>query len=696
MQYLTFYWRGSSDCDLSEANVERMLEFIDKALNSAESVLIHSVDGCSRACAVTAIYFMYKYVWGIDKTMLFIRHQRPDMMPQPTVAKQLDEVNQRLLYKYRTNEAMIKRISSISWEPLKVEEQQDGGEDEQLLVNTFLNSQSAQEAMMQMAKFQAGMGYNRRQRPSSAGRRNRRRRQRLSWIDEKRGKDRAMVPKSPHTGRVTAERPPGKSYSDIHPGDNWVDTMSSGGNIAGRYGDKRLASKTAAKPHPQGHEVSDSDQTIKSILRPRRFRKQQPKRNARNSRNGGEDPVRAPRISTTDVESKSKSIDRSQQSSIDINSKRDSQVNNVNTESKYSEHESTSRTSFSSDSTSAPHAKWRNDVLDTQSNRPTKNSPTQVKPDTASIRSVTSDNALAAMEYEKTKEDLNARRLDKILQNGLTGGNIEMESSVESQKGYSNFSQHSFSTSSQKRQQKAGSVNSVDGSISSLSIYTDDDSSDDDSMLLSGLRRIGAQSTNIRSKQQHDRRSRGSSSRSNRGSASANTGLDNSLTRNRGSRTSKQRVSTVGRSRQKVRRLDRGQQRLSDNLQMYERRGGTPGRERRSYSVENKERRTSSGLSSRSNGGTRRRRPPSPGLKRKPTTKTAGNYGYSGDQRRSTPQRRSRSSLQRPGSAPIRKRNSAQQGYGSSFRGGGYGVDYGTVNYSRSSLTSLKPKRAGK
>ena len=112
----------------------------------------------------------------------------------------------------------------------------------------------------------------------------------------------------------------------------------------------------------------------------------------------------------------------------------------------------------------------------------------------------------------------------------------------------------------------------MDGSISSLSIYTDDDSSDDDSMLLSGLRRIGAQSTNIRSKQQHDRRSRGSSSRSNRGSASANTGLDSSLTRNRGSRASKQRVSTVGRSRQKVRRLDRGQQRLSDNLQMYERR----------------------------------------------------------------------------------------------------------------------------
>ena len=60
VRYLTFYWKGSSDCDLSESNVDRMLEFIDNALNSAESVLIHSIDGCSRACAVTAIYFMYK------------------------------------------------------------------------------------------------------------------------------------------------------------------------------------------------------------------------------------------------------------------------------------------------------------------------------------------------------------------------------------------------------------------------------------------------------------------------------------------------------------------------------------------------------------------------------------------------------------------------------------------------------------
>ena len=52
-----------------------------------------------------------------------------------------------------------------------------------------------------------------------------------------------MVPKSPHTGRPTAERPPGKSYSDIHPGDNWIDTMGRGGSSAARYGDNRFGVK---------------------------------------------------------------------------------------------------------------------------------------------------------------------------------------------------------------------------------------------------------------------------------------------------------------------------------------------------------------------------------------------------------------------------------------------------------------------
>ena len=83
---------------------------------------------------------------------------------------------------------------------------------------------------------------------------------------------------------------------------------------------------------------------------------------------------------------------------------------------------------------SAPLAKWRNDALDVQPNRPTKNSPTQEKPGANEVGSVSSGNAVSATEYERTKEDLNARHLNKILQTGLTEGNMEMESSVDTLK----------------------------------------------------------------------------------------------------------------------------------------------------------------------------------------------------------------------------------------------------------------------
>ena len=710
VRYLTFYWKGSSDCDLSEANVDRMLEFIDNALNSAESVLIHSIDGCSRACAVTAIYFMYKYIWGIDKTMLFIRHQRPDMMPQPAVARQLDNVNQRLLYKYRSNETLVKRISTISWEPLPLEEQQVGGDDEQLLINTFLNSQSAQEAMMQMAKFQAGMGYNRRQRPSSAGRSNRRRKRRLSWIDEKRGKQKAMVPKSPYSGRVTAERPPGTSYSDIQPGVNWVDTLkmssnssSIGGNTMSRYNkdNKNRSGNDKSSRHVADENNNNYDNIpLKSILKTSRFNKNKQRNNNSNTTSTTTNEGKTRSSNSISITRKQRTSDRSE-TKVNVNSNNTNEnveaINNNknsnvdssmnNNESKYSEKQSiTSKKKNNDEEDMMVHAKWRNDSSEltmTQSTSSNNNA-----------SSVKKSNRDLQQQQQQEKEDANTRRLNKLLQSGLGGNNnsIEIESSVESIKQIDAITHHMQQQQQKRRQQQQqqqqqGGVNSGSGSISSLSIYTDDDSSEEDSNLLSGLRRIGAQSTNIRSKQRsHDRRRVGGGN--NRGSSrSSNNNMirnNNNSRSNKGSslRSSKHRVSTIDRSRQRVRRVDREQQRQSDDLHMYERRStgrsGTPSRR------------------SRTNNDGRRRRPPSPGLKRNSKNKSNGGYGYASEQRRSTPQRKSRSSMQRPGSAPIRKRNSRHHDeYGSRSRGGGYGVDYGSVNYSRSSLTSLKPKRAG-
>jgi hypothetical protein len=709
VRYLTFYWKGSSDCDLSESNVDRMLDFIDTALNSAESVLIHSIDGCSRACAVTAIYFMYKYIWGIDKTMLFIRHQRPDMMPQPAVAKQLDNVNQRLLYKYRSNETLVTRISTISWEPLPLEEQQEGGDDEQLLINTYLNSQSAQEAMMQMAKFQAGMGYNRRQRPSSAGRRNRRRRRKLSWIDEKRGKQKSMMPKSPYSGRVTAERPPGTSYSDIQPGVNWVDTLkpSNAGAQNGtmsRYNNKdgnngsgiSINKNSSIKEQQTSSSLQPGVDNIplKSILKSSRSDKNKNKR-------------------SNDEGQTNSSIMRKRDSNNNTNSSIIYGNNNdsVNIESKYTEEESVNNNSTSSIDDMMVHAQWRNDSSEltmTQSNKATSRSKMNLKVEKNSSRDTmakrdTSSKPLSR-DSQKEKEDLNTMRLNRLLQSGLgaTKNNVEIESSVESIKNIDAITHHMRQQQQQldhakKKKLQHGAINSNSGggSISSLSIYTDDDSSEDDSNLLSGLRRIGAQSTSIRSKQRNDQKRIGNSIRSSKQSSSSYgrgvVGINSMRNRSGNANpSSKQRVSTIDRSRQRVRRVGRDHQRMSDDLHMYERRSGTPSRERRS-NRNNSNRDVSSSRRYSNNSGGRRRRPPSPGLKRDSKIKSNGGYGYA---TLSTAQRKPRS--RRPGSAPIRKRNSRHRDeYGSSARGGGYGVDYGSVNYSRSALTSLKPKRAG-
>eukprot|EP00943_MAST-04B_sp_MAST-4B-sp1_P008163 g8163.t1 len=704
VRYLTFYWKGSSDCDLSESNVDRMLDFIDTALNSAESVLIHSIDGCSRACAVTAIYFMYKYIWGIDKTMLFIRHQRPDMMPQPAVAKQLDNVNQRLLYKYRSNEALVTRISTISWEPLPLEQQQEGSDDEQLLINTYLNSQSAQEAMMQMAKFQAGMGYNRRQRPSSAGRRNRRRRRKLSWIDEKRGKQKSMVPKSPYSGRATAERPPGTSYSDIQPGVNWVDTLKPTGAGAqtgtmSRYSkdgnngssssnnDKRSEQQTSSSLQP-----GVDNMPLKSILKSSRSDKNKKKRRS------DEGQTNSNRVHKHD---RNNNTNRSVVSG--------NNNDNVNIESKYTEEESVNNNSTSSIDDMMVHAQWRNDSSEltmTQSNKATSISKMNLKNEKNSSRDTMakrdSSSTSVSRNLQKEKEDLNTMRLNRLLQSGLgaSKNNVEIESSVESIKNVDAITHHMRQQQQQldhanKKKVQHGAINSNGGgggSISSLSIYTDDDSSEDDSNLLSGLRRIGAQSTSIRSKQRSDQKRIGNSIQSSDSSSSSYgrgvVGMNSMRSRSGNANpSSKQRISTIDRSRQRVRRVGRDQQRMSDDLHMYERRSGTPSRERRSNRGASSSRRYSN------NSSGRRRRPPSPGLKRDSKIKSNGGYGYA---TLSTAQRKPRSSLRRPGSAPIRKRNSRHRDeYGSSARGGGYGVDYGSVNYSRSALTSLKPKRAG-
>ena len=68
VKYLTYFWPENGNCiifDESNAGLDEIYGTVEEALENHEAVLIHSVDGCSRACFCAAVYFILKYRWCV-------------------------------------------------------------------------------------------------------------------------------------------------------------------------------------------------------------------------------------------------------------------------------------------------------------------------------------------------------------------------------------------------------------------------------------------------------------------------------------------------------------------------------------------------------------------------------------------------------------------------------------------------------
>ena len=69
--YLTFYWLDQENQILFDAakdeTTNQIFDFIEDAVNKAESVLVHSLRGQSRSSCVIAAYLMRKYRWSLFK-----------------------------------------------------------------------------------------------------------------------------------------------------------------------------------------------------------------------------------------------------------------------------------------------------------------------------------------------------------------------------------------------------------------------------------------------------------------------------------------------------------------------------------------------------------------------------------------------------------------------------------------------------
>ena len=139
--YLTFNWHDSENqilYDLQDKVTCQIYDFIDKAAEQAESVLVHSVRGQSRASAVIAAYLMRKYRWSLLKTLEFLNWRRSDLEIRESFIQQLSDYETRLL---KRQIPCTKVWSDVSPD-------QKFLESEELLVrNTFLNSQTTQNAL---------------------------------------------------------------------------------------------------------------------------------------------------------------------------------------------------------------------------------------------------------------------------------------------------------------------------------------------------------------------------------------------------------------------------------------------------------------------------------------------------------------------------------------------------------------------
>jgi protein-tyrosine phosphatase len=132
--YISFPWFDTENqvlLDTSDKNFSLFYMFIEKGLETGESVLVHSVRGVSRCVCVVTAYLIKKYQWSLYKALDFIAFRRPDLDLNPAFLTQLSSFENRLT-------RITKVPRSDKWDQLT------SGEEELALRNTFLNARLGQ------------------------------------------------------------------------------------------------------------------------------------------------------------------------------------------------------------------------------------------------------------------------------------------------------------------------------------------------------------------------------------------------------------------------------------------------------------------------------------------------------------------------------------------------------------------------
>jgi hypothetical protein len=119
--------------DLRNREFLNLIKIIDSALQSTESVLVHSFDGLSRSPSVVMGYLMFKYCWGVDKAHEFLLSKKPEMKPHESYIEQLCLLETQLQASFQEKAS---EEQFYNWNPDTVD---PNNSDEIVLLNTYLN-----------------------------------------------------------------------------------------------------------------------------------------------------------------------------------------------------------------------------------------------------------------------------------------------------------------------------------------------------------------------------------------------------------------------------------------------------------------------------------------------------------------------------------------------------------------------------
>jgi hypothetical protein len=134
VEYLTYSWVDNDRqviLDEKDMVADEVFDFIEGALEEAETVFVLSVHGQSRSCCLVVAYMMRKYLWSLTKAIEFVDSRRLGHRMQNAFMQQLSQYAERLAVRSRVP-------LSNTWDQAGC---CSGDSEELLLMNTFHNAQ---------------------------------------------------------------------------------------------------------------------------------------------------------------------------------------------------------------------------------------------------------------------------------------------------------------------------------------------------------------------------------------------------------------------------------------------------------------------------------------------------------------------------------------------------------------------------